>query len=352
LCGESEVETSKALAASFVTYLAKTYGVPEINALLKGESSLDINREIETWSGVQKGYYAEHPELLNGKYLYEGDRYADMLLVSEGLRIHLDFNDRAENRYLTSPGAVYSYLDNRIFGALDGILEKRSELMPDHSQINEIKADIYIDENTETVSVTDSATNTVYLRGSGIIFNPEHELIHLVMVNGSKAWLCEGLTQYLQETLFYRKTYSLDGQRDEQYDSIREMYLGEFNWTDRPEAMKLFFEEVLKYYTTYESLEEPDGRLNTLLYCDASAFALLRLYQQSDVMQWIIDGDPMGINTYYVYVSYVNYLMESGKYTLPELIELDKAQALPKELESYLPAWMEEIEKKALAISQ
>jgi hypothetical protein len=350
LCGEAEVKTSKALATSFVAYLARTYGIPEINALLKGESSLDISQEIETWSGVHNDYYAEHSDLLNGKYPYEDKK--DILLVSKELSIHIDFSDNAENRYFTSPGAVYTYLDNRIFGALDIILEKRSQLVQDDSQIDGVKADIYIDENTENGSVTDSATNTVYLRGSGIVFNPEHELIHLAMVNGNKAWLCEGLTQFLQETLFYRKTYSLDGQVDGQYESIREMYFGEFDWTDRPESLRLFFEEVLKYYTAYDSLEEPDGKLNTLLYCDASAYACLRQYQQSDVIQWVIEGDSIGINTYYVYVSYINYLMESGKCTLPELLKLDKEQTLPKELESYLPAWMEEIENKALAIGQ
>lgn len=350
LCGNEEVETSKALAASFVTYLAKTYGIHEINALLREDSSLDINREVQTWSGVKNDFYTHHPDILNGKYPYQDER--DILLVSKELSIHIDFNDNAENRYLTSPGAVYSYLDDRIFGALSVILEKRSEFVQDDSQIDGIKGDIYIDENTETRSMTDSANNTIHLRGSGIVFNPEHELIHLAMVNGSKAWLCEGLTQLLQETLFERKTYSLDGQVDGQYESIRKMYLGEFDWTDRPESLRLFFEEVLKYYTAYESLEEPDGKLNTLVYCDASAYACLREYQQPDVIQWVIEGDSTGINTYYVYVSYINYLMESGKYTLPELLKLDKEQTIPKELESYLPAWMEEIEKKASAISQ
>jgi hypothetical protein len=353
LCGDTEVEASKALATSFVSYLKKTYGLHEINALLRGESSLDINREIQTWSGVKNDYYVNHPDILNGKYPYEDDRFGDILLVLEGLSIHIDFNDNAEIRYLTTPGEVYSYLDNRIFGALDVILEKRSELMQDDAQqINKIKVDIYIDENCETTSETNIVNSTIHLRGSGIVFNPEHELIHLVMVNGSKAWLSEGLTQLLQETLFYRKTYSLDGQRDQQYDVIREMYLGEFDWKDRPEALKQFVENLIKYYTAYQSLDEPDGKLNTLVYCDASAYAWLKEYSQADAVQKIINGNVTEKNNYLVYISYINYLMESGKYTLPELLKLDKEQTLPKELESYMPAWMEKIENKALAIRQ
>jgi hypothetical protein len=291
-----------------------------------------------------------HPDLLNGKYPYKDDSGGDLLLVSKGLSIHIDFNDNAENRYLTSPGDVYSYLENRIFGALDVILEKRSELVQDDPQIDGIKADIYIDENTEMTSAANIENSTIHLRGGGIVFNPEHELIHLTMVNGSKSWLSEGLTQLLQETLFYRKTYSLDGQRDCQYDNVREMYLGEFNWTDWPEALKLYFENLIKYYTTYESLDEPDGKLNTLVYCDASAYAWLKEYSKAEAMQKIINGKVTGINNYFVYISYINYLMESGKYTLPELLELDKSQTLPKELEGYLPTWMEEIERKAAVI--